>query len=136
MVKLKRFEDLNAWQHARILVRLVYQVTSSDAFSPDRDLVRQIRRAAVSVMSNIAEGFSRYTFKDSKQFYVTARGSLAELRSQLHVASDLKYLGEVNGQAVQTQLEVTGKLLSGLIRNSQRRLEIVTTDRTIEQMSH
>jgi four helix bundle protein len=81
-----------------------------------------MRRAALSIMSNIAEGFSRYSMKDSKQFFVVARGSLAELRSQVYVALDQQYLIGQDAQNIQEQIETTGKLLSGLIRSTRRRL--------------
>ena len=135
-MKIDRFEDLSAWQEARSLVKMIYRVTLGSAFNADRDLMRQIRRAAVSVMANIAEGFSRYSFKDSRQFFVTARASLAELRSHMYVALDLLYVVEGEMKIVQDQIEVTGKLLSGLIRNTQRQLEVVEANGAIEQLSH
>ena len=74
-MKIERFEDLVAWQQARKLAAMVYKLTNGPTFQGDRDLTRQMRRAAVSVMANIAEGFSRYSFKDSKVFFLS-RSSL------------------------------------------------------------
>jgi len=131
-VSIERFEDLMVWQEARTLSQLVYQATKQHTFSDDRDLVRQMRRAAISVMSNIAEGFSRYSVKDSKHFFVVARGSLAELRSQLYVARDQRYLVGQDAQEIQGQIETTGKLLSGLIRSARKRLQAGISDELSE----
>ena len=120
-MKLEKFEDLHAWQEARALVGLVYRITMPSV-GLDRDLVRQMRRAATSTMSNIAEGFARYSFKDSKQFFITSRGSLAELRSQMYVALDQGYLTAVSAEELGGQIEIVGRLLWGLIRNARRQL--------------
>ena len=135
-MKIERFEDLTAWQEARLLVKLVYQATKNSAFAVDRDLTRQVRRAATSVMSNIAEGFSRYSFKDSKQFFVVARGSLAELRSHAYVALDQRYVVKEEAEAIQAQVELVGKLVSGLIRNARRQLEASALETNSEPLSH
>jgi four helix bundle protein len=92
MKKIERFEDLVAWQKARKLTRDIYQVTQKGDFSRDYDLARQIRSAAVSMMSNIAEGFERFGPREFHQFLSTAKASCAELRSQLYVAMDVGYL--------------------------------------------
>ena len=134
--KLERFEDLTAWQEARKLVKLVYDITAEPSFGRDRDLTRQMRRAAVSAMANIAEGFSRYSFKDSKQFFIISRGSLEELRSHMYIAMDQAHLLEEQFLIVQNTLEVVGKLVSGLIRNSQRRLELSASDRAMERLNN
>jgi len=126
-MKIERFEELEAWKEARELVNLIYRLTSRETFT-DRDLMRQMRRAAVSPMSNIAEGFSRYTIKDSKQFYITARSSLAELRSQAYVALDQAYWNPSNAATVQGQERVVGQLVSGLIRNARKQLAASTTE--------
>ncbi|MFH1228154.1 MAG: four helix bundle protein [Planctomycetota bacterium] len=76
---IKRFEDLIAWQEARKLTNSIYDLTEEYFFNKDFDLKNHIRRTAVSVMANIAEGFGRYSVKESMQFFVNARGSLAEL---------------------------------------------------------
>jgi len=135
-MQIERFEDLIAWTEARALVTLVYRLTK-EFVREDRDLVRQMRRAGVSVMSNIAEGFSKYTLRDSKQFYIISRGSLAELRSQMYVAIDQGYLSGEDMRKLEGSIETVGKLISGLIRNTQRRLELVAIDRTgFERHNH
>ena len=94
MAKIERFEDLIAWQKARELAKKVYLCTSKGAFAKDFGLRDQIRRASVSVMSNIAEGFERGGRPEFHQFLVIAKGSCAEVRSQLYIAKDVGYLSE------------------------------------------
>ncbi len=91
---IKYFEDLEIWKEARLLTRHVYQITQDGVFSRDFGLRDQIRRAAVSVMSNIAEGFERGGNKEFIQFLYIARGSCGEVRSQLYVAFDQGYVGQ------------------------------------------
>lgn len=93
MPAAKRFEDLLIWQRARELANLTYKITGQSCFR-DSALRDQMRRAAVSVMSNIAEGFGRGSNEEFQRFLYIARGSLTELRSQLYLASDLKYLSD------------------------------------------
>jgi four helix bundle protein len=93
-MSITRFEDLEVWKKARDLSLAVYRVTSEGSFARDFGLRDQIRRAAVSVMSNIAEGFDRYSRSEFKQFLSIARGSASEVRSQLYLAHALGYLGE------------------------------------------
>ena len=90
----KRFEDLIIWQKARAFARLVYSLTRGSAFAKDFGLKDQIRRAAVSVRSNIAEGFERNGNVEFKNFLFIAKGSCGEVRSQLHTAWDVGYLNQ------------------------------------------
>lgn len=122
-MRIERFEDLEAWKEARRLMKIIYAATQSSAFQADRDLVRQMRRAATSAMSNIAEGFSRYSFKDSKQFYMLGRGSLSELRSHIYIAGDQRYLSAEEARDMRERVECAGRLVSGLIRNARKQLE-------------
>ncbi len=92
MGKVERFEDLVAWQKARELTKEVYLVTEKGAFGKDVTLRDQIRRTALSVMSNIAEGFDRGGRSEFHQFLVVAKASCAEVRSPLYVALDVGYL--------------------------------------------
>ena len=89
--KIEKFEDLIAWQKARYLTKKVYNITKFGEFSKDFGLKEQIRRASVSVMSNIAEGFERGGRSEFHHFLVIAKGSCAELKSQLYVALDADY---------------------------------------------
>ena len=93
-MKIERFEDIEAWKEARKLVNRVYGVCSVNEFKKDYSLVDQIRRAAISVMANIAEGFARKGNKEFIQFLFIAKSSAAELQSHLYVALDQKYINE------------------------------------------
>lgn len=91
---IKRFEDSDAWQVARQLTSYIYSLTRKDRFRRDYGLVDQIRRAAVSVMTNIAEGFERGSNKDFVKFLFIARGSAGEVRSLLYVGLDQEYISQ------------------------------------------
>src|SRR5437870_4643918 len=91
---IQRFEDLIAWQKARRLTAEIYRASGQGRFANDWGLRNQIQRAAVSAMSNIAEGFERRRPSEFHQFLSVAKGSCAELRSQLYVALDVMYLDQ------------------------------------------
>jgi len=95
---VKRFEELIVWQRAKELTRLIYASTRNGAFQKDYGLKDQIQRAAVSVMSNIAEGFGRGGNKEFIQFLFVAKGSLSEVQSLLHVATDQDYIDSAKFQ--------------------------------------
>jgi four helix bundle protein len=116
MAEIKRFEDIEAWQKARELVSAIYAVSSKGAFAKDFGLRDQIRRAAVSVMSNIAEGFERGGDKEFSQFLSLAKASGGEVRSQLYVALDQKYLSEEQFRSISEQTIHTSKLIAGFMR--------------------
>src|SRR4030043_671338 len=90
--RIEKFEDLIAWQKARELTKNIYKVTKQGDFFKDFGLRDQIRRASVSIMSNIAEGFERGGRSEFHQFLVIAKGSCAELRSQLYVSLDVGHI--------------------------------------------
>src|SRR5215213_9947888 len=100
---IERFEDFVAWQRARELTAEVYRVTGEGAFARDFGLRDQMRRSAVSAMSNIAEGFERGRASEFHQFLSIAKGSYAELRSQLYVALDAGYLTMPGFEALSAQ---------------------------------
>ena len=120
-MEMKSFEDLEVWQQARKLVNSIYQITLNDKLARDYGLCGQLQRAAVSIMSNIAEGFERMHLQEKIQFYNVARGSGAEVRSLLYVAED-NYPSLVQ-QATSLRKDVVsvGKLITGLIQSTQRR---------------
>lgn len=91
MAKFERFEDILAWQKARVLVSEIYKTSNDGKFARDFGLKDQIRRAAVSIMSNIAEGFARRTNKEFTRFLYISHGSVAEVQSLLYVALDQQY---------------------------------------------
>lgn len=115
-MKIEKFEDIQAWQKARELVKSVYRITSRGGFAKDYSLKDQIRRASVSIMSNIAEGFARQTNKEFIQFLHIALGSVAEVQSQLYVAQDLNYVSkEEFGRIYELSSEVA-RLVTGFIK--------------------
>jgi len=93
-MKIERFEDINVWKQSRDLVNSIYHFTSKDSFSKDYGLKDQIQRAAVSIMTNIAEGFERDNNKEFIRFLIYSKGSAGEVRSLLYVALDLKYINK------------------------------------------
>lgn len=114
--KIQSFTDLNAWKESHKFVLLVYRKTTSFLKEEVFGITNQIRRAAVSIVSNIAEGFGRQSYKEKVQFYSIAQGSNLEIQSQMLVARDLQFLKEKDFQEIADQSIAVGKLLSGLIR--------------------
>jgi four helix bundle protein len=123
-VKVERFEELIAWQKARALTRDVYQVTGQGSFSRDFGLKDQMRRASVSIMSNIAEGFERGRPSEFHQFLSVAKASCAELRSQLYIACDAGYLGEVLFNELMTKAVEVGRIIGGLRSAVERKRDL------------
>ena len=115
MGKIERFEEIKAWQMAKELVAVVYRMSGDGEFGKDFGLRDQIRRASVSVMSNIAEGFERGSDKDFQRFLYMAKGSAGEVRSQLFVALELGYLTIEEFSDLRTKAEGVSKALSGFI---------------------
>lgn len=115
MAKIIRFEEIKSWQLAREVVREIYLLTQKSVFSKDYVLKDQIRRASISVMSNIAEGFERYSAKEFIQYLVIAKGSIAEVRSQIYIASDLKYISEEDFLSMKDKCESISRHLSNFI---------------------
>ena len=116
MNKIAGFEDIQSWQKARELVSSVYTITKEKAFSSDYSLKNQIRSAAVSIMSNIAEGFSRRTTKELVQFLFISKGSTAEVQSQLYIALDQGYIDRQKFDELYSKSEEVARLLSGFIK--------------------
>ena len=115
MATFKKFEDITAWQKARELTREIYTVTSQGTFSKDFGLKDQIRRASVSIMSNIAEGFERSGTGEFIQFLATAKGSSGEVRSQLYVALDQGYITDAAFKHLSGNATQISRMISGLI---------------------
>lgn len=116
MTTAKRFEDLEVWQKAKELTNLIYRLSSSGTFARDFGLRDQMRRAAVSVMSNIAERFESQTQALFIQFLSRAKGSSGELRAQLYIALEQKYITTAEFQSAFSIAELCSKQLAGLIR--------------------
>ncbi len=116
MATIKRFEDLDAWRNARELARRLYTCTNRGRFAGDFPLRDQIRRAGVSVMSNIAEGFDRGGTSEFVHFLAVARASCAEVQSHLYVALDQRYLTQTEFDALFELASSTRNLIAGLMR--------------------
>ncbi|MBI5147851.1 MAG: four helix bundle protein [Parcubacteria group bacterium] len=114
--KIKNFTDLEVWQEAHTLVLWVYRLTRSFPKEEVFGLTSQMRRAAVSITSNIAEGFSRHSYKEKALFYSMARGSLTELQNQLLIAKDAEYVSKGDFSAIANQSVAVHKLLNAFIR--------------------
>jgi four helix bundle protein len=113
-VRVKQFEELTVWQKSKELSLAIYRITGESRFSSDFDLRKQIRRAAVSVMSNIAEGFERYSRTEFKHFLSIARGSASEVRSQLHLARELNYITERDFRSLYDSCVEVSRMLAAL----------------------
>ena len=120
MATLRWFEDIEAWQRARILTRAVYECSKSRDFYRDYGLRDQIRRASVSVMSNIAEGFERGGTKEFLQFLAISKASVAEVEAQLYVALDQSYITDDQFAALKGLAVATKGLIGGLMRYLRR----------------
>jgi four helix bundle protein len=116
MAKVERFEDLICWQKARELVNLIYSVSRDNALSKDYGLRDQLRRAAVSSMTNTAEGFARFYPRDFMRFLDIAQSSAVEVRSLMYVVQDQGYLPPDKVADVQAVAEETTKTTKGLLR--------------------
>lgn len=116
--KIKSFTDLDTWKEGHTFVLMIYQVTKDFPREELFGLTAQLRRAAVSITSNIAEVFSRNSYKEKVQFYSMALGSITETQNQLFIAKDVGYIEENRFNEVAIQATKVHKLLNGLIRNS------------------
>jgi four helix bundle protein len=114
MSKVERFEDLQVWQMAHDLSVAIYGLTKDGEFSRDWGLRDQIQRASVSVMSNIAEGFERYSRQEFKQFLSIARGSCAEVRSQIQLAKSLAYVDDSDCSKIYEKCIGLSRAIGGL----------------------
>ena len=113
---IKSFEDLKVWKDSRIFVKEIYTMINNFPVKENYGLTSQITRAAVSIMSNIAEGFARDTNKEFIRFLIIARGSTAEVQSDLFIALDLKYINQDEFKKTYYQAENLGKQINGLIK--------------------
>ena len=110
-----KFEDLEVWQEARLLANRIYDLSGSEAFSKDFGLRDQIRRAAVSVLSNIAEGYERDSDAEFGKFLAIAKGSAGEVRAQLYIARDRNYIGETDFSTAKEAAASLGRRIARFI---------------------
>jgi four helix bundle protein len=116
MAKIKKFEDIESWKRARGLARDIYEVTATGKFAHDFGLKDQIRRASVSILSNIAEGFERGGDKEFLQFLALAKGSSGEARAQLYVALDQDYISAAQFEKLSRAATEVSQLISGFMK--------------------
>lgn len=116
--KIKLFTDLNAWKEGHSLVLMIYKITKKFPKEEIFGLVSQMQRCAVSITSNIAEGFSRYSYSEKAHFYSIAQGSVTELQNQLLISKDIKYLDEKLFNEIMEQSNTVHKIVNGLIKKS------------------
>lgn len=132
MATFKRFEEIESWKRARKLTNKIYQVSRQGDFARDFTLKDQVRRACISIMSNIAEGYDRSGTKEFVQFLATAKGSAAEVRCQLYIAFDQGYIdendfAELGREALETQCLIGG-LMNYLRRSGYKGNKYRATD--------
>jgi len=116
-MKILRFEDLEVWQQGRDVTRSIYKLTTNGRFSKDYALKDQMRRASVSIMANVAEGFSRRGDKEFGQFLFVAKSSAAELQSHAYVALDQGYMTETDFKGLYESLDHVSRMLSNFIKH-------------------
>lgn len=121
-----KFEDLEAWQEARVMVRRVYTLTRQEQLKRDFGLCDQVRRAAVSVMTNIAEGFERAGTQEKLNFYNIARASAGETRSLLYVIEDNYPEASDRCDSLRQQTTAVGRRITGLITSFRKRQAFIT----------
>lgn len=115
MATIKRFEEMEVWQHAMQLCSLIYEMSASGNLNKDYSLRDQLRKSAISVPSNIAEGYERDSKRQMIYFLVIAKGSCGELRTQLHLTKNLGYIESVTYENLLERCESVSKQLKGFI---------------------
>lgn len=115
MAKINRFEDIQAWQKARDLNKAIYGITKNSYFSKDFSLRDQIRRASVSIMANVAEGFGRRSKKEFINFLNMSHGSAAEVQCHLYVALDQNYISQQDFQVLYDTVDEVSKMVQGFM---------------------
>ena len=124
MSTIKSFKDLKVWKDSRIFVKEIYTMINNFPAKEKYSLTSQITRAAVSIMSNIAEGFARESNKEFIRFLIMARGSTAEVQSDLFIALDLKYIDQKEFRNIYYQVENLRKQINGLIKYLKANIKI------------
>ena len=114
-MKIERFEEIQSWQRARELNRQIYEITKDAHFSKDFSLRDQIRRATVSIMANIAEGFGRKSKKEFANFLNMAHGSAAEVQCHLYIALDQNYISRKEFEELYERVEEVSKMIQGFM---------------------
>ncbi|HVZ58158.1 MAG TPA: four helix bundle protein [Patescibacteria group bacterium] len=118
MGTIKSFTDLDAWKEGHKLLLEIYQLTRKFPADEKFCFVDQMRRCSLSITSNIAEGFSRKSYKEKSQFYYIALGSITELQNQLLASRDLGYISKQSFQEIARRTVVVNKLINGIIKSA------------------
>lgn len=116
MGKFKSFEEIISWQKSRMFNKQIYTLTDKPEFKRDFDFVRQIRRASLSISTNIAEGYERRTDREFAHFLFIAKGSAAEVRSLLYLANDLGYVKDQDFEQLKDEVSQISKYISSFIK--------------------
>jgi four helix bundle protein len=116
MVFIKKFEEIKAWQKARELTNRIYEISSNNEFSNDFTLKGQIRKASISIMLNISEGYARKSHREFKKFLNYAHGSCAEVQSAIYIALDQKYITQENFDNLYLQTEEISKMINNFTK--------------------
>ncbi len=116
MGKIEKFEDILAWRKARSLNKAIHKITNNSRFSKDFSLKDQIRRASVSIMANIAEGFGRRSKKEFANFLNMAHGSAAEVQCHLYIALDQEYINKKTFEILYKEVYEVSKIIQGFMR--------------------
>lgn len=114
--KFKDIEQLEIYQESRKLTLMIYQITNMNIFKKDYELKRQTRRASISIMSNIAEGFERGSDKDFRKFLFISRGSTGEVLAQITIAYDLHYIDETTYLGIKNKCKYINRMLTNFIK--------------------
>ena len=135
MSKVETYRDLDVWKQTKDLVTEIYRITKAFPKDEQFGLTNQLRRAAVSIPSNIAEGCGRNHFKDSIQFFFVSRGSLYEIETQIIIAFDLGYLTESEQTNIINKIKSCKRLLNGFINYFQNRgdQQLTTINEQLEE---
>ena len=116
--KIQSFTDLNAWKEGHKLALMIYEITKRFPREEMFGLTSQLRRATVSITSNLAEGFSRQSYKEKTHFYAMSLGSITEVQNQILIAKDVKYISNNEFQTIAQQTVIVHKLVNGLIKGA------------------
>lgn len=125
-VKISSFRQLRAWQKAREIAVTIYKATELFPKNELHGLSSQIQKSAVSVVANIAEGFSRNTHNDKSHFYATALGSLTESMNHAYIASDLNFINSKELSIIEAKADVLHKMINGMIKKAPERISRTT----------
>lgn len=123
MATIKSFEELDVWKNGKHFTVSIYAVTNSKTFNSDYSLRDQLRRASVSIISNVAEGFERNGSKEFARFLTMAKGSAGEIRAQLYIAHELKYITTSEFDKLHNEINMISKQLSSLINYLKKRTQ-------------